>query len=187
MKSWTAISVLAETGSKLRTVTVKTWTTCNSASISVAGHKGPVLGPRCIGPEKGSNPHIILSLSHTYLPIIKRENTTENSDAYPINERQTQNKHLTELQLCSEQNILCFHCAAQLHSGCHVYTEVCRVRLGPYMHNTVFTMTNTWGQAAWNLRFIARNFQYHITFLTHFHNMAKLYAYHERTMWWHFM
>ena len=27
------------------------------------GHKGPVLGPRCIGPEKGSNPYIILFYS----------------------------------------------------------------------------------------------------------------------------
>ena len=28
-----------------------------------AGHKGPVVGPRCIGSEKGSNPYIILFYS----------------------------------------------------------------------------------------------------------------------------
>jgi len=102
-----------------------------------------------------------VSLSHTYLPIIKRENTIENTDAYPINERQTQNKHLTELKLRSQKNICCFHCAAQFHSGFHVYIEVCKVRLCPYIHNTLFSMTNTRGQAAWKIRFIVRNVRYY--------------------------
>jgi hypothetical protein len=78
-----------------------------------------------------------------------------------MNERQTQNKHLTEMKLRPEENICCFHCAVQFHSGFHVYIEVRKVRLGPYIHNILFSMTDTRGQAAWNLRFIVRNFQYY--------------------------
>lgn len=55
----------------------------------------------------------------------------ENTDAYPINERQTQNKHLTELMRRSEDHILCFHCAAQLTSSFHVYTVVRKGRVSP--------------------------------------------------------
>jgi hypothetical protein len=82
-------------------------------------------------------------LSHTYLPIIKCGNAIQNTDAYPINECETQNKHLTELKLRSEENILCFHCAAQLRSGFHVYTEVCKVLdvRGP-VHHTIIHVKN---------------------------------------------
>jgi hypothetical protein len=31
------------------------------------------------------------------------------------------------MRLRSEETVLCFHCAAQLHSGFHVYTEMCKV------------------------------------------------------------
>jgi len=87
-----------------------------------------------------------VSLSHTYLPIIKCGNAIQNTDAYPINECETQNTHLTELKLRSEENILCFHCAAQLHSGFHVYTEVCKVLdVRGSVHHSIIHVKNPTG------------------------------------------